>query len=299
VTLSLLLALSSMIVLVLFLAHLTRQIRVETMLSKVQRIACQTSAATLTLQSEAPVPLPQRPTQPALIFATFSGFLVSVDHGKLVDLAESCDVIIGLDRQPGDFIVAGTPIASFWRPGGGRLTDIELTTRLRVDICRAVTTGAERTAVQDLGFGLGQLIDVVNKALSPGVNDPTTAVHALGHISILLVDLLQYELGPNALAAGGNVTRVIIARPSFEEYLELALAQPRKYGASDPAVVASLFRLLQDLAWNARDEQRPTIEGQLERLQQSIAAEPFDGVQRTQFAKLSGEVRCALRRQAP
>jgi uncharacterized membrane protein len=298
VTFSLLLTLTSMIVLVLFLAHLTSQIRVETMLNNVQKTACQTSAANLDLRSDEPKPMPGRPVQPARIFATFSGFLVSVDHQKLVNLADASDVIIGFDCEPGDFIVTGTPIASFWRPGGGRLTDTELTARLRETVCNAVTTGSERNAVQDIGFGLGQLTDVVNKALSPGVNDPTTAVHAIGHISILLIDLMQYELGPTPLVGEQDITRVIIARPTLNNYLELALAQPRIYGVSDPVVVKSLFQMLQDLAWNARPEQRPVIAAQLDRLHKSVATEPFDALERNRFAALYSEVTNALMRQA-
>ena len=56
-------------------------------------------------------------------------------------------------------------------------------------------TGFERTASQDVGYGLRQLTDVANKALSPGINDPTTAIHALGHISAFLCDLTDRDSG--------------------------------------------------------------------------------------------------------
>ncbi len=59
----------------------------------------------------------------------------------------------------------------------------------------ALSTGFERAAVQDIGYGLRQLTDVANKALSPGINDPTTAVYALGHCSALLCELAGKDLG--------------------------------------------------------------------------------------------------------
>ncbi|GAB3120685.1 DUF2254 family protein [Glaciibacter psychrotolerans] len=296
VTVSFLLALASVIVLVLFLAHLTRQIRVETMLHNVHLDASRTIAANLIRRSDDSVAPPPTPAQSTRVFATESGFLLRVDQRQLVDLADDVDAVIRIDREPGDFLVTGTPLATFWQPGGGCLTEPDVITRVRAGVGEAVHTGPERTAAQDVGHGLRQLTDVVNKALSPGINDPTTAVHALGHISSLLVELTRYQLGPVTLTGAGNVPRVILNRPSFEGHLDASITQPRRYGASDPAVVNSLFRLCEDLAWNSPREHYPVIAHQLERLRASIADESFDDVERSRFAKLHDTVVALLRR---
>ncbi|WHP61068.1 DUF2254 family protein [Arthrobacter sp. KFRI-F3372] len=65
----------------------------------------------------------------------------------------------------------------------------------------AVETGYERTNVQDVGFGFRQLVDVAVRALSPGVNDPTTAVHVIGHLSVLLAG---WRSGPRARTSSGT-----------------------------------------------------------------------------------------------
>ncbi len=290
VTASFLLALASVIGLVLFLAHLTRQIRVETILRDVHLDVSRTIAANLIRRGVDSPSAPRRPAQCTRVFATTSGFLLRVDQGKLVDLADDADAVICLDREPGDFVVAGTPLATLWQRGGGRLTEPDVVTRLRKGVGKAVHTGPERTAAQDVGYGLRQLTDVVSKALSPGINDPTTAAHALGHISSLLVELTDYQLGPATIAGDGDVPRVILTRPTFERYLDVAITQPRMYGASDPAVVSSLFRLLTDLAWNSPPVYYPVIANQVERLRTSVAHESFDDGERSGFAELYREV---------
>lgn len=290
VTASFLLALASLVGLVLFLAHLTRQIRVETMLRNVHADASDTVSTNLLQLGVPSPPAPPRPEQPEIVLVASSGFLVRVDQGKLVDLAENLDAVISLDREPGEFLVLGTPLASFWRRRGGSVISPGDVAKLQKGVCNAVFTGSERTAAQDVGYGLRQLTDVVNKALSPGINDPTTAVHALGHTAGLLVELIRCELGATTLASDVGVTRVILARPSFGQYLDSAISQPRRYGASDPMVADSLYRLLLALAWNARSQHRAVITGQLERLRKAVEKEDFDRVERAHFATLHREV---------
>ena len=78
--------------------------------------------------------------------------------------------------------------------------DPDTLARLRERVARAISTGFEPTAAHDVGYGLRQLVDVTAKALSPGINDPTTAVHALGHTSALLCELAGRDLGPGFCA---------------------------------------------------------------------------------------------------
>ncbi|WP_113718301.1 DUF2254 domain-containing protein [Arthrobacter dokdonensis] len=297
VTTSFLLALASVVGLVLFLAHLTRQIRVETMLSNVHMDASLTASTNLPNLDAGSPPAPQPPSQPAMVSVASSGFLVRVDQGKLLHLADSIDAVISLYREPGEFLLGGTPLASYWPRGEGSITDPDDVAKLRKGIHDAVSTGPERTAAQDVGYGLRQLTDVVNKALSPGINDPTTAVHALGHTAALLAELMGYQLGATTLTNDNDVPRVILARPTFAEYLDSAITQPRKYGTSDPMVASSLYQLLWGLACNAPSQHHPAIADQLERLQKSVARQAFDNVEQGNFARWHRKVLAALLRQ--
>ncbi len=297
VTVAFLLAVASVIGLVLFLAHLTRQIRVETMLANVHADASATIEASLAERDshdadEPPaIPLPSPGAAP--LMAEASGFLVSVDEASLVELAREHDACVRIDRMPGSFIVAGTPVATVWHVDGTLLTAEQRGTWQRA-VCAAIRLGSERTGTQDVGFGLRQLTDVANKALSPGINDPTTAVHALGHVSALLAELAAHRLGPvTALDADGTV-RAVFSRPTFAQHLESALAQPRLYGSADPLVGIRLLTLLRDLAWTIPAEHHSVLTRQLHRQQAVLAAQGFDVTERQLQHQLATEVLDAL-----
>jgi uncharacterized membrane protein len=117
---------------------------------------------------------------------------------------------------------------------------------------------------------------VANQALSPGINDPTTAAHALGYTSSLVGELARRDLRPRMLADHDHRIRVIIKQPAFADLLDLAITQPRRYGAADPDVLARLLHLLRELAWGAEREQRAAVAEQLGRLRDTAAGQGFD-----------------------
>ncbi len=140
-------------------------------------------------------------------------------------------------------------------------------------------------------YGLRQLTDVTNKALSPGINDPTTAVHALGHSCALLCELSRHDLGPRLLRDQRGQVRVVLAQRGFADLLELAIAQPRRYGAGDPSVLGRLFELLRELAWcTEQSDHRRAVAEQLTRLRASAAAQDFDAAESTRLAELATQV---------
>ncbi len=199
-----------------------------------------------------------------------------------------------MDRMPGDWLVAGTPIALAWPAGGGRFDDDALDA-VRRCVVEAVRTGEERTQVQDVAYGLRQLTDVAIKALSPGINDPTTAVHVLGHSSALLCDLAGRRLGPTVHNDADGVARVVIRRPELADLLELAMAQPRRYGAADAEVQSGLLRLLRELAWcTSSPGHRSEIAIQLSRSRRTVSAQDFDEVERDHLECLALAVDEAL-----
>ncbi len=291
-----LLALLSVVGLVFFLAHLVAEIRVETMMHTV----CADAIEAGTEISEAldpvgePEPVPQPPHNAALIRACSTGFLVSVDEGTLLSAAEQAGAVVLINRMPGDWLIAGEPLGYAWLSHSQDRLEGEVLEQLNERMTAAVHTGNERTPVQDVAYGLRQLTDVAVKALSPGVNDPTTAVHALGYSSALLCCLVQRRLHYNRLRRG-DVTRAVIRLPSFAELLDLAVAQPRRYGADDPAVLARLFTLLREIAWQTtHPEHKSAIAGQLARLRRTVSKQDFDEAETGGLADLGRDVECVL-----
>ena len=298
VTVAFLLAVASVLGLVVFLAHLARQIRVETMLRTVHDDASSTVGLLLDERDpDTPVhpPRPAPPPGAVPLLTDGSGFLVRVDESELLDAAVEAGAVVLLDRHPGSFVVAGTPIGLAWPLDPLRPFDGDARDRLVGCAGAAVTTGFERTAAQDVGFGLRQLTDVADKALSPGINDPTTAVHALGHSAALLCELAGRELGPRALHDDDGRARVVLARPTLADLVDLAIAQPRRYGATDPAVLTRIGVLLRELAWCVPPGQHAVVVDQLARLRATAAAQDFDDHERLQLAELGDGVEHALR----
>ena len=301
VTVAYLLALASVVALVLFLAHLARQIRVETMLRKVH-IEAEATAGVMLVERAGSPERPVAPAPPAtawLVMAAGSGFLTSIDEEPLLRAAVDADAVVQVDAMPGSLLVEATPMGFAWARSGQLLSE---TSFAGISDCvqEAVNVGFERTSAQDIGFALRQLTDVANKALSPGINDPTTAIHALGHSSALLCELTRYRLGPHLLTDDQGIVRVVLRRPDLAELLELVAGQPRRYGAADPEVVTALFDLLRSVAWRASlPGQRAAVEVQLRRLQATAGEQDFDDEERRRITGLGDQVHAALRGSWP
>jgi uncharacterized membrane protein len=292
VTLAFLLALATVVTLVLFLAHLASKIRVETMLRDVHTSASDTADRMLPVCGEPPARGSAPPDPPAdaiLVPAARSGFLGGVDEEALLHAAVDADAVVLVDRHPGSSLIAGTPVAACWPRAAG--LDPDTRSRLTERVADAISTGYERTAAQDVAYGLRQLTDVAVKALSPGINDPTTAVHALGHSAALLCELAGRDLGPRLLRDDEDRIRVVLRRPDLAELLDLAVSQPRRYGAADPAVLTRLMMLLRELGWTVdRPDQRRAVTDQLARLRRTVDAQDFDAVERSGLAQLGVQV---------
>lgn len=297
VTVSFVLTVASVVGLVLFLAHLTQQIRVEGMLRNVHKEASRVIARLppkIDDEQAAGEPLlPAAAGAAGSVPTDTSGFLIRVDDEALLEAAVRFDAVVHLTRHPGSSVIAGTPLASWYScpaAGGSRADHAQLVSCVQ----QAVRIGYERTSEQDPAFGLRQVTDVVVKALSPGINDPTTAIHALGHSAALLGELLSHEMGPRVRRDGNGRVRVVIAGHDFPDFLELAIDQPRRYGANDPAVTARIYELLREVALLAGPTHHRPITEQLERLRSTVARQTFDETDSIHFAQLDTRVRQAL-----
>jgi len=238
--------------------------------------------------------LPVPPESATALPAAESGFLVDASEAALLAAAVDADAILLIDRYPGSSLVAGTPLGLAWPASAGSF-EADAVVRLRGRVADAITTGFERTEDHDVAFGLRQLGDVACKALSPGINDPTTAIHALGHMSALLCQLAGHDLGPLLLRDEQGSVRVVLQRPDLADLLEVALTQPRRYGAGDPMVLGRLLTLLRELAWSIQlTEQREAVSAQLDRLRTTIAAQDFDPSENARLDQLTTLVEQAL-----
>ncbi len=282
VTTAFALTVGSVVGLVLFLAHLARQIRVETMLRDVHRETDETLERVFPEHDARRPSVPAPGSRPDTIRAPSSGFLTRIDTRALVAAAARLDGFVSLDVAPGTSLVAGIPVARVWSAGevpldGDRLAELDdaVSTSLR--------TGFERTSTQDPSFGLQQLLDVTDKALSPGVNDPTTAVHALSHISAVLCSLTARTTGPITLYDTNDQARVNLTLPSFAELLDLVMDQLITYAFTDPRTAGRSIAMLSEVTISASRAKSfpthaPALRGHLARVRTAVEASTLDPV---------------------
>lgn len=297
ITLCLILTLTSIIMLTVFLDHLAKQLRVETMMRNVHRETKRTIDLVGSTTEDGPdsIPPDTRPDAVRTVLATRSGFLHSASRSRLVALATALDVVIEEEHSIGSSVIAGVPLVSWWARSGHDMDENFDVEAFDHAVRSAFPTGYERTSSQDIGYGLRQLVDVAIRALSPSVNDPTTAVHALSHISAVLCQIAQLPPQPAGILDDDGVLRLIVRPHRFESLLNLAIEQPRRYGASDPDLVARLFLMLREVALNTEiSAHHDAIRSQLERLVDSVKGAHFDGPEIARFQELAGRVEQAL-----
>ena len=112
---------------------------------------------------------------------------------------------------------------------------------------------------QDVAFGVRQLVDVAERALSPGINDPTTAVQALDELHDLLRRLAVRPLRHGVHRDDEGEVRLLTPPETMADYLDLALLEIEQYGSDSQQVRARLRVLLDDVLAAARPEHRPAL----------------------------------------
>ena len=250
------LAMVSVAALVYFIHHITQEIRVDTMMRDVEADTRRTIHHVYPDDADAGRPLEAAPTPPrdaAWLPAPTSGFVQDVAVDALAQVAVEHGIVLRLHAAVGQSVTEGAPWLWLWR-NDGRAPSAEVNDAVAAVVKRGVQVGHERTEQRDVGFGIRQLVDIAAKALSPGVNDPTTAVHAITHLAAVLGELSRRQLDALVRRDDAGVIRVAVDRPSFAGYLDGACGQIRRYGASEPAVTIALLEMLAGVAASAPND---------------------------------------------
>lgn len=171
-----------------------------------------------------------------VVRSTRDGWVQRLDHDRLLGWVPA-DGVGRVDVRTGVFVAEGTPLMTIWPPPGEPDATI-------AGVQDGIVIGRTRTMQQDIAFGIRQLVDIALRALSPGVNDPTTAYDVLANLGAVLADLLQHDLPSTVLH--GDDGRILL-RPhelDHERYLGRAFDQIRVAGADQPAIGISMLRII-------------------------------------------------------
>lgn len=167
-----------------------------------------------------------------------SEIVVAVDLERLVALAGASDGVVEFLPQVGDFVTADDPLFALY--GGAAAVDDGA-------LREAVAMGPERTLEQDPMFAFRILVDIALKALSPAINDPTTAVLAMDQVHRLLRAVGRRHLRGELIADATGEPRVIFRTPNWEDYVHVACTEIRACGASSVQIVRRQRALLENL----------------------------------------------------
>ncbi|MCX4695534.1 DUF2254 family protein [Streptomyces sp. NBC_01408] len=200
------------------------------------------------------------------------GVIQAFDAAGLIAAAVRHDCVLVLAHQVGDFVPPGTTLVE--AHGSARTPDPRRVAGL-------VALGTERTIEQDPAFALRILVDIAIRALSPAVNDPTTAVQVLNHIDTFLhvVGRVRFR-GRYVLADDRGRPRLVVPGRSWEDYLRVGVTEIREYGATSLQVCRRLRALLEDLLETQPTEHLPAVRAELVLLDESVRRTFTDSARR-------------------
>lgn len=184
--------------------------------------------------------------------ATKDGFLRAVNYDVLLRIAVREDAIFKLGYGSGDWVVKGDPLLTVWPPRNPMIYEE------KAQGC--FLTGRSRTTVQDAEYGFNQLVEVGARALSPGINDPFTAITCLGHIGASLRHVLRCEIPSPYLLDDEGKLRIITHTVTFPSLCDSGFDMIRHYGADSPKVILCLLETLAEVGAKCQtDEERAAI----------------------------------------
>ena len=244
VTGAMLLALVAVGWLIFFIHHISQAISVNHI---VDRIARETELVIDELMPrprtrfEAMIQAPPDGTDDTPILNQNSGYVRFIDVDQLLYLAKSWRVRIRVERGVGQFLPAGVPLLHVSRED--RIDPLR-----SAELLGAFDIGPTRTLQQDVEFGVIQIVDIALRAMSPAINDPSTAISCIDQLSRILIRWLGRAPPAPVLFDPPHVPRVFVPWISVEGMLDTAFEQIRHYAARDAAVSLRLLRAIGDIA---------------------------------------------------
>ena len=192
----------------------------------------------LNAEAEIPDSLAQR--SQIVIPSPVSGYIQGYDEATLTRLAASHNVVLRMHSGVGEFAISDTPLLSVY-------SHTPLNMELVRGIQSAYSISTSRTTEQDPGFGIRQIVDIALKALSPGVNDTTTALTCIDHLTAINVKLANRRIARPVITENGEL-RIILKGPDFETFTEESFNEIRTNARGNAVVIARLLRSLQSIA---------------------------------------------------
>jgi uncharacterized membrane protein len=244
ITAGMVLAIASIGVLIYFIHHVAGSIQAEPLIAAVAselkrdiaRLCPPAPPGPGDAVSATASVLPDAPSCP--LRSTSSGYLQAIDRDGLLKMADRSGWVIRVLVRPGDFVSRGDVLAQLW-------SERDEICENRVDqILDAFSFGVQRTPVQDVRYGVQQLVEIAGRALSPGINDPFTAIGCTDWLADALA-LVARSPAPSGIRCGASGTARLVEDPiEFAELVRLSFEPVRTYGADSVVVLTHLLQAI-------------------------------------------------------
>ena len=256
------LAVASLATLIYFIHHIATSIRIETILADLAAEACKTVERVFPEPVHTSAPFPETLMAEALppdfdddsrsVVASGSGYIQSIDLDRILQVASDNDLVVRVGGRIGNFVpnTGSLVVASPY----GRVSDA-----VADDLRNAFSFGQERTPEYDIEFSLRRIVEIAQRALSPGVNDPTTALYCLDRLAEVLGLLADRHFPSGRITDQDMKLRVVFAPVSFADLACSAFAAIARYGISDDDLVARLLDVMERCSGGAPTSDRETI----------------------------------------
>ncbi|WP_157994511.1 DUF2254 domain-containing protein [Peristeroidobacter agariperforans] len=248
----------SIIVLVWYVNHIGRKLRVSALIELVG------SDVRSLLDAHYPNVSMRREFERPTICAPHSGVVVEINHRALVQIAEASHCVLTLRPMLGEFVPADSPL--FEVAGSPERLDEKA-------VVRCIVLGMERTLDQDMAYGLRMLVDIAERSLSDSpFLDPTTAVQSIDRLHDCLRQLASRSFPDGRYRDDQGVVRLVTRVMSWDDYVHLAFDEIRMAGAGSPQIARRMRAALEDLLTVAPPERRAPLQQQLELLRSGSQA---------------------------
>ena len=177
------------------------------------------------------------------------GYVQAVDYHRLCSWAKQNRAVVRLEFRPGDFVVEGDrKVAVYPAPADPA--------RARIEIDRFIVSGERRTPTQDIEFAIRHLVEVAVRALSPGINDPFTAMAVIDRLRGAMVRLAARRLPRTAMTDEQGEVRILRDATTYTGALDAAFNQIRQAGSSKPSILIHLLKALGAIAQHAQTHEQ-------------------------------------------
>jgi len=252
VTCGIALAIASIGVLIYFIHHSASSIQVDRVITKVGRELDDTIERLFPHKiGRGPSKQRQEPAMSDIpadfdrdacpVKATKSGYIQAIDENQIMQIAKENNLLLRIEHRPGNFVVRGSGLILVF-PGG------QVNKKLTGKINDAFVIGLQRTDQQDVEFSVNQLVEIAARALSPGINDPFTAIRCIDQLSVALCYLAQKEIPSPYRYDDDDKLRVIAEPLSFADLTDAAFNQIRQYAQSSVGVTMRLLEVIKTIA---------------------------------------------------